>query len=138
MRARLFLPGLLVAATLAAGCGGFQDPASNTNETFTGTVPVLGFAVTPFKVSRNGEYFITLNSLTPPLAGNLPTDIVLSAQTGGQCVSPSLELVNENRNSTPGRQVLSGTVAAGGFCLWVIDEGDMQVPTTFSITVNHS
>jgi hypothetical protein len=137
MRFRLILAGVIIASSLAAACGGFVDPSNNKDETFTGTVQPLGFAVTKFTVSQNGEYFVTLNSLTPPLPNNLPTDVRVTAIAGSDCVS-TLQVAGDNQNSVPGRQVLSGVLTKGTFCLWILDEGDFSVPETYSVTVNHS
>ena len=147
MRFRLSLAGFLVASALAAGCGGFVDPANNVSETFTGTIPaptivngvsVLGFAVSRFTVSKNGEFFVTLDSLTPPLPNNLPTEVLITAEAGGDCVAALQQLQGGHTlNAIAGKQVLSGVITPAKYCLWIFDEGDFSGPETFSITIKH-
>jgi hypothetical protein len=137
MRLRLIASGLAVASLLAVGCGGLVDPAKNTTDTFTGTVGVSQAGFNAFTVSNNGEYFVTLTSLTPPLAQvTFPTDVRITAVVGGACV-PNQQIVTDNPSATSGKQVLNGVITPGQYCVWVIDQGYFSGPESYVITVNH-
>jgi len=137
---------VLVTAALAmlcltvVGCDkGLVDPSQNVNDTFTGTINPFqaGGGIHTLNITRNGEYFITFTSLTPPLANlTIPTDIRLTAAVSGSCVFAS-QIVGDNPASIAGKQVLNGVISPGTFCLWIVDEGYYLVPETYVVTVNH-
>ena len=139
---------LVLGGVGTIGCSkcssGIVDPSCNSTETFLLVVPPspndgssISFSGHAFTVSNNGEYFVTLNTLTPPLAGNLGTHVQVTAQAGGQCV-PNLQKVNE-AFGTAGKQILSGVFTQPGtYCVFVLDTlRTFPAEETASVTVNH-
>jgi hypothetical protein len=137
MRLRLIAAGLALTGLLTAGCHGPLDPAQNTVDTFTGTVGVLQAQFHSFNVSQNGEFFVTLNTLTPPLPQiTFPTDVQVTAAVSGTCI-PNSQIVSDNPNAQVKLQALFGTITPGLYCVWVIDAGYFSTAESYTITVSH-
>ena len=139
---------LLLASTLAlailpaAACGGSSGDTSSilppsgtlTTDTFTGTVPVGGLDFHPFTVTAGGTVNITLVAAGPPATitmglaiGTPGTTGVCSLLSGGSVLTP------------PGSTAqLTGTVAAGAYCVEVVDVGNAAGPIAYTVTVAHT
>jgi hypothetical protein len=131
---------LVVAATVAA-CGG----SSNTTpvvaptgmlvtDTFTGTVQVGALDFKPFTVTTGGAVNVTLVAAGPPptitmgLAIGTPSSTgVCSILSGGSTVTSA---------STTAQ--LTGTLAAGTYCVEVVDVGNAAGPIAYTVTVAHT
>src|SRR3981189_3224109 len=63
-----FPVAVLLAAVLAAGCGGIVDPSQNQIETFTGTIAPGGQSQPGphgFSASKTGEISVKVTQITP-------------------------------------------------------------------------
>ena len=138
MRFRLMLAGCAIAAVLATGCGGSLDPAKNTESVFPDDLPPLTSKFYPFTVSQLGELFVTLTSLTPPLANNnLGPDIRVNAVVSGTCPFEN-QIVAGTSHAIPGQQAFYyPQIPAGQYCLWVSDLGFFTVTEHFVVKVSH-
>jgi hypothetical protein len=109
------------------------DPSKNTTETFVGTVPVGGYQSSSFRVSRAGEYSVTLVSLNPPASVFVTVSFGTAVSVG---CAPSQGY--SNALATPGHTVLQGSIPASGmYCVQVNDQGNFTVPETYTIQVSH-
>jgi hypothetical protein len=120
-------------AFLAAACGSsslLTAPASVT-ETFTGTVPVQGLDSHTFTVAAYGEIDVTLTAAGPP--STITMGLGLGTPTGGTC---SVQYQAQAQAGTTAQ--LSGTIAAGSWCVVVFDLGNQGGPVDYSVTVAHS
>ena len=134
------LVSVLVPSMYAAGCAGTGTAASitapttsPTTETFTGTVPVGGTDAHNFTVAlSNGQVNIILTAAGPPstifmgLGIGTPTDSTCTALSGGSVVTQAGASAQ-----------LSGTAAAGSYCVVVSDVGNQVADVTYSVTVTH-
>src|SRR5437762_4571357 len=81
-----FLVAVLLAAVLAAGCGGIVDPSQNKTDTFTGTIapggqgPAHGFAA-----SKTGEISVKVTALTPSSSNTFVGVIWTGRTSDGTC-----------------------------------------------------
>lgn len=134
---------LLVVAVVTASCnnGGSSSSASTvtgptgnaTTETFTGTVPVAGLDFKPFTVSQtNGTLSVTLTAAGPP--ATITMGLGVGTLSGSTCT-----LLSGGSTTTPAgiTPQLSGTIAAGSYCVEVVDVGNAAVPIAYSVTVVH-
>jgi hypothetical protein len=123
---------IALAVFPAVGCGGVTDPSQNIVETFSNTVPVGGSAFNSLKISRSGEFAVTLVSLSPPVS-------VFVSVTWGAVISGTCQaVVPPNNFSTPGHLVLNGPVSQQGtYCVMVADLGFFTVPETYTVQVSH-
>ena len=131
---RLRLAGALALGSVmlaAVGCGGIADPTKNPVETFTGTIQPGGYAFHPFKVSKQGEYSVTLVSLTPP--ASVFVFVWLGTTLGDQCFISS----QRNPQASPGRVALVGPISPGNYCVAVEDLGAFTVPETYTVQISH-
>src|SRR5437660_3471605 len=120
------LPVLLLL--MLAACGGIQSPSQNQTETFTGTLAISGIAVHGFH-SSNGEYHITLDSLTPQNT-LLELDLVQGDCATGALVSRTFTAV-----SSVG---ISGVAINSAYCVALADSlNALQQPDQFTITISH-
>lgn len=138
---------LLVAAALAASCGGsdtapttIAEPATST-ETFTGTVqpPVNGQGQADshnFTVAAAGTLTVTLTAAGPPATIKMGI-AVGNPNTAGTCVVASSTAVTEvSASTTP---ALQGTLTSPGtYCVVVFDTGNVLQAVTYSVTVVHA
>jgi hypothetical protein len=130
----------LVAAT--AACGGSSSDNSNitaptgtlVTDTFTGTVPVGGLDFHNFTVTAGGTVNATLVAAGPPSTitmgfaiGTPGTTGVCSLLSGAQVTTP------------PGTTAqLTGSLAAGTYCVEVVDVGNAAGPIAYTVTVAHT
>jgi len=125
---------VFVAVTLAA-CGGVTSPSNNTQEPFTGTLqPVAGSSFSyPFTVSNTGELTIAITALTPGVSTSTVFEVGYGIPQSGNC-SP----INFNTQATVGFPAISGDqITKGSYCAFIINEGLITVPETFTLTVSH-
>ena len=115
----------------AIGCGGIADPTKNQVDTFTNTIQPGTYQFHNFNVSRQGEYSVTLVSLTPP--ASIFVFVWIGNALAGQCFITS----QRNPQSSPGRVVLIGPISPGNYCVAVEDPGSLTVPETYTVQVSH-
>jgi len=133
---------LLVVAALATGCSDSSSstaptlPAAGTQvtENFSGTVQVGATDMHPFTVTTgNLTVAVTLTAAGPP------TTIFMGLGVGapaadGTCSLFSTAAVVVQAGTAP---QLSGTVAAGTYCVAVFDVGNQNGPADYTVTVSH-
>jgi hypothetical protein len=114
------------------------DPSKNTDTTFTGVISPLKTNLHTFTIGRDGELFVTLNSLTPPLASNsFAPELMVTQNVGGQCVFGA-PLVAQTPHAIPGKQAFSyPLITAGAYCFWISDLGFLTTDESYVVTVNH-
>ena len=126
---------LILAGVLSSTCNkGPTDPSDNVVETFTGTVtPGVGnFGQHSFDSSNNGELFVTLVSLTPPLPQSKFASLWLGENSGGTCVWNGIR----NDRAVTG-SVISTSIGKGAACVGLFDHGDFTVDEAYEIRVSH-
>lgn len=136
--------GLAVVGLLAAGACSSDTTDTSTSsvtapttplvtQTFTGTVQIGGSDSNPFTVvGSNGTLSVTLTLAGPPAT-------ITEGLGVGQYVGTTCTLLNGGYGSYqagPAPQ-LSGTIAAGNFCVMVYDVGNQSAPLAYSVTVSH-
>ncbi len=122
----ILVPAVLIAG--ASACNRVTDPSKNLTETWTGTLPPGGTVTFNFNSGNNGEYAITLKSLTPD--SNLPVALGFGLQGGG------CNLVNYT--TTGVGFGLAGAINQGPYCAVIWDAaGVLPQNETFTVTVAH-
>lgn len=140
---------LALAGTLGTSmaCGGSSSDASAlpapsgtvVTDTFTGTVPlpVAGVPqedVHPFTVAVAGSISVTLTAAGPP-----PT-ITMGLGIGNPAADGSCSFLSGGTTQTPAGSTaqLSGSLAAGTYCVAVGDIGNALQPISYTVTVAHT
>ena len=138
---------MTAAVGAAAACGGSSSNSSVlptpsgtvVTETFTGTValPVAGVLqvdVHNFTVNVGGNLSVTLTAAGPP-----PT-ITMGLGIGNPATDGSCSFLSGGTTQTPAGSTaqLSGTVAAGTYCVAVGDIGNALQPIAYTVTVAHT
>jgi hypothetical protein len=136
-RMKPFLLTLLAFALTMAACSS-SDPtstvtspsATTTTEPFTGTVqPNFGVDSHAFTVAQAGSVSVTLSAAGPPatifmgVGIGTPSAII----SGDSTIAPASATAQ-----------LTGTLAAGSYCVQVYDVGNQAAPITYSVTVAHT
>jgi len=146
MSARLLR--LILAAGTACGlaaCGGSTSSSNSVaapsatvvNETFTGTVQVMGTNVHNFTVTTPGAVSVTMTQAGPPATITMGLGIGNPNAAGG-CSFIAGGVTNSAVASTTTPQ-LSGTLtASGAYCIAIGDIGNAAGPITYSVTVSHT
>jgi hypothetical protein len=138
---KLFLSALVVCIVAGTACGdggnttpNFVQPTpTQITENFTGTVAVQGSDSHNFTVTAtNQPLTVTMTAAGPP-----PTifmGIGVGTPSGSTC-----SLITNGSTSAPASTTaqLSGTIAAGTYCLAVFDVGNQTAPVTYAVTVTH-
>jgi hypothetical protein len=140
MRSAIGLAVLVAVIGATSGCSGDSSSspltapsASVVTETFPGTVPVLGNDVHTFTASQSGEIDVTLTAVGPPATIMMGLAIgTLAAANSATCLPVSGGTMTAQAGST-----LTGTVAAGAYCVMVFDIGNDTEPVTYTVTVKH-
>jgi hypothetical protein len=146
--AHRFAPALSAAAFLAflgaaiGACGGGSSNSTSVltpsgtlvTDTFSGTVPVGGVDFNPFTVTTGGTVSITLVAAGPPPTITMGLAIGTPGGTG-VCSLLSGGSVLTTAGSTA---QLTGTVAAGSYCVEVVDVGNAAGPIAYTVTVAHT
>ncbi len=138
MRRLIFASVFILACTLAnAGCGD-DDPQVITpvetppeiNETFSGTLTLLGAATHTFATANGGEIAtVEIESLAPDSAAVV--SLIFGTWNGTYC-----QVVFVKDDATTGTTFV-GNASLGQFCVRIADIGRLTEPTAYSITVTH-
>jgi hypothetical protein len=138
---KLALSALLVCWLAGAACGGSDNSTPNfvtptptliTEPAFTGTVQVGGTDNHTFTTTASGTLSVTLTAAGPP--ATIFMGLGVGTPSGTTCV-----LLSGGSTATPAGTTpqLSGTIAAGSYCVSVFDIGNQTAPVTYSVTVTH-
>ena len=126
------------AAAVAAGCSSsVASPAtpspSTTAESFDGSLVQSGTATHPFTVSARGTVTISLTAVSP--LTTMALGVGLGTWDGTTCSSPFAD----NKDARAGATALTGTAAAGSYCIRVYDSGNIPADwsVAYSIDVVH-
>jgi hypothetical protein len=132
---------LAASAALSAACGGSSDPTVVTaptgtviTDTFNGTVQPGGASINSFTVTVGGTVSVTLVSATPPAT------ISMGLGLGNPSATGTCSFLTNGTTVTQAGTVaqLSGTVAAGAYCVAVVDVGNAAGAITYTVTVAHT
>lgn len=133
-------PPVLFILLTAAICGGCSSSDTSTispspvttTETFTATVDQLGSVSYPFMVSSAGPVQVKLTAVDP--LATMALGVAITA--GGTACGTDIA---QNTNAKMGTTALTGTAAAGGYCIRVFDSGNIPAGTTvtYSGEVTH-
>jgi hypothetical protein len=136
-----WLPVLLVMAALSLGCDNSSNSGTTTaptvpltNQTFTGSIDVGGSSSNTFVAAQAGEVDVTVSALAPP------SNIIVGLSIGiPSTVDPTSCLVQSGAAPTQvsASNVLSGSLAAGTWCVKLSDLGYMSAPVNYTIIVAH-
>ena len=126
---------LVFVCTLAAGCGDdpvptTPDPPAQINETFIGTINLLGADMHTFTTQQTGQATATIDSLAPD--SNARVTFMFGTWNGSYC---SVEFVTDE--ATTGTRFVGNASGPGAFCVRISDIGKLTEPATYSITVSH-
>ena len=143
-RARMagFAGALLAAATVVNACSGSGSNSSSAlapsgtlvTDTFSGTVQPGGLDFHTFTVTTGGTVSITLLTAGPPATITMGLAIGTPSSTG-TCALLSGGSTLATAGSTA---QLTGTVAAGSYCVEVVDVGNAAGPIAYSLTAAHT
>lgn len=133
----LFL--VVATALLLPSCGGGSSTPTSAatptpeikTETFNGTLALAGSAFHPFTVVAQGAITATLTSVNPQ------TTITLGFGIGTPSSGTCALISGAYSESAKVGYVLSGTIAAGSYCVLVYDIGNMTSANDYVITVSH-
>jgi hypothetical protein len=121
---------VLLAAVLAAGCGGVIDPSKNTVEEFSGTLAPLAFAIHQFTVDKNGEFEIRIVALSN-------ADAILRVSYGpesGGCTGATYRDAYMRLNQVG----FGGLISPGRYCAYLQDDlGALSQPATYRVRISH-
>jgi len=131
--------GLVVLLCCVSACGGGDSsgsvlaaPTTLVTESFTGTVAVGASDFHSFSVSSGGAVNVTLTAAGPP-----PT-LYMGIGVGTPSASACALLTNGSVVAPAGLSAqLSGTLAAGSYCVSVFDVGNQTAPVTYAVAVTH-
>jgi hypothetical protein len=131
----------LALATAAVACGGADSTSNITapsgtvvTDTFNDTVPVGGASIKNFSVTVGGTVSVTLLSTSPQQT------LTMGLGIGNPSSSGACALISGGSTTTVAGTAaqLSGSLAAGSYCLAVVDIGNAAGPITYSATVAHT
>lgn len=141
VRTLILLPLAMALAVAAGGCGSDDDTpttpttpsAPTATETFQGSVGQSGSVGHPFTVATNGTVTMTLTSVAP--LSTMSMGVAIARWDGTACGTA----VTKNDNARVGATALSGTAAAGNFCVLVYDSGNVPQGWTvdYIVEVKH-
>jgi hypothetical protein len=143
---RLTAVGFALVLAAAAACGGGDSSGTISGptgtvvtDTFNGTVPlpvagVLQVDVHNFNVAVAGTVSVTLVSAGPP-----PT-ITMGLAIGNPGTTGTCSIISNGSTATPAGTAaqLTGTLAAGAYCVVVGDLGNALQPIAYTVTVAHT
>jgi hypothetical protein len=131
----------LAASAFAAACGGSSNPSTVTaptgtvtTDTFNGTVQPGGSSINPFTVTVGGTVSVTLVSAGPPSTITMGLGIGNPSSTGTCSFLSGGTTVTQAGTTAQ----LSGTLAAGSYCVAVVDVGNAAGAITYTVTVAHT
>jgi|SRR5947209_196599 len=153
----------LIGLVATAACSKQTDPVPvpspvskpTAEETFNGTIQQAGSFQYQFKVSEDGEVYVTLKAETsvavdadpaadPPVVGKpaVPVTYPLNVRIGQSTLTTlGLQCTNLKQVTTPpsGTPQLTGQALAGTFCVDVSDAtATLPEPVTITVTIAHS
>jgi hypothetical protein len=99
-----------------------------TTELFTGTVSQLGSSTNPFTVSVTGSVKIQLTSVAP--LATMALGVEIGTWNGTICTT-----ITKNDNARSGTTALTGTAAAGSYCVNVYDSGNIPEASSVDYTI---
>lgn len=121
----------LLVAALGAGCDSdttssvtSPSPTAST-ETFAGSLTSSATTSHQFAVTATGVVTVTLTSVSP--LSTMGLGVQISSWDGTTCGT----VVAQNANGRSGTAALSGSAAAGNYCVQVYDSGN--VPTDWQV-----
>jgi hypothetical protein len=136
---KLWASAFAVCVLAGTACGDsnstpdFVQPTPTlVTESFNGTVAVGGTDFHTFTVTATGTLNVTLTAAGPPstifmgLGVGTPSASTCALLTGGSTVTPAGMTAQ-----------LSGTIAAGSYCVSVFDAGNQTASITYAVTVTH-
>lgn len=139
---RIFACLIVATALSAAGCSNSDDTSTTlptapssplVTENFSGTVQVGSNDSKPFTVTSDGfQITVDMTSAGPP--ATIAMGIGVGTFVGGTCQLSSGGFITAAAGSTP---QLTGTIAAGQYCLMIYDVGNQSGPITYTVVVNH-
>ena len=126
---------LVFVCSLAAGCGDDAVPTTPTpptqiNETFQGTINLLGADTHLFTTEVTGQASAAIDSLTPDSGARVT--FMFGTWNGTYC---TVTFVTDE--ATTGTRFDGSASGPGAFCVRISDIGKLAQPTTYSITVSH-
>jgi len=131
----------VLASSLACDNSGTQSSAITapttplTSQTFTGTIDLKGSANITFTVAVSGEVDVTISALGPP--SNIQVGFAVGIPS---VLDPTVCAIQDG--TTPqvvGAPItLTGSLAAGSWCVKLSDVGLFSVPVNYTVTVAHS
>lgn len=144
------LAALVVAVLGLAACNNGSSSSSSSTlaslttptptivtENFTGTVQVQGLDFHSFTVSQQGTVTFTLTAAGPPSTIYMGMGVgVPGTNTDGTANCTLISGASALVQASSAAQ-LSGTAAAGSFCVAVFDVGNATGPVDYAVTVTH-
>jgi hypothetical protein len=126
---------LVFVCSLAAGCGddaptAAPEPPAQINETFVGTINLLGADTHLFTTAQTGQASAIIDSLSPDSAARVT--FMFGTWNGSYC---AVQFVTDD--GTTGTRFVGNASGPGAFCVRISDIGKLTEPTTYSITVSH-
>jgi hypothetical protein len=136
---KLWASAFVVCVLAGTACGDsnstpdFVQPTPTVvTESFNGTVDIGGTDFHNFTVTTAGAVNVTLTAAGPPatiymgLGVGTPSATACALLTGGSIATPAGTTAQ-----------LSGTIAAGSYCVSVFDIGNQTAAIAYAVTVTH-
>ncbi len=129
--------GVIAAAACAAACASPSAATSTTTsptpaaltETFSGAIAQTGTADYPFTVGAAGAVQVGLTSVAP--LATMALGLRVGSWNGTTCAP----IIAANDDARTGATALTGTAAAGSYCVEVFDAGNIPVDWSVTYTV---
>jgi hypothetical protein len=124
------LAALVLAAVLAAGCGGVIDPSQNEVEDFPGTIEPLGGVSHQFNVDETGEFDIRITALNN---ADALLHLAYGPQSGG--CNRAIQAESYKRLNEFG---FAGFIQPGSYCVYMFDDlGQLRAASPYTLRVSH-
>lgn len=126
---------LVFVCSLTAGCADdaaptTPEPPAQINETFQGTINLLGADTHLFTTTQTGQATAIIDSLAPDSAARVT--FMFGTWNGSYC---TVTFVTDD--GTTGTRFIGNASGPGAFCVRISDIGKLTEPTTYAITVSH-
>src|SRR5262245_15569284 len=129
------------SGAFASACGGSNDPVTVTaptgtvtTDTFNGTVQPGGSSINNFTVTVGGTVSVTLVAAGPPATISMGLGIGNPSATGTCSFLSGGTTITQAGTTAQ----LSGQIAAGSYCVAVVDVGNAAGPIAYTVTVAHT
>jgi hypothetical protein len=133
-----FPAAILLAAVLAAGCGGIVDPSQNKVETFSGTIAPGGQGrVEGFSASKTGEIAVKVTAITPSSSNTFVGVIWTGRASDGSCAGALGQVFGQNNFAQVNVPAISTQILSGSYCILLYDVGSFTTTVTYTFTVSH-